>query len=451
MTLVIVLAFLAIGWQLARYFALQDRLAWSMPLSAALTSVVFQVLWFAGVPFAFLAWLWWFLAGISMAAVWIDQVRPELWKARISFLRDSLARISTYQLSWERWPLPILAAVASFSLGLILVWSFTVRPVSWDNLTLYQGRATLIAQGAELADIRREFVQVDDGRTYDFLHPFGSSLMLALFSWSGSEFGLAWQGVFFVSILAIGWKKLKTPESKVVWIFLLTSVRFFFERAVEGYPSWIAALFWLAAFLEFPQRNQDWEGARVARVTVMISAALGWRVTEPFFIVFLASLGMYAIQSFLIFRTFSFRPLVVVLLPSLVAWQWQSVMSWGRSIVGGPQITYRAELLNNVGNFHSEALKLLFHFPLWSFGVLTLCLLVLMPRRWNWMNQRFISIIFWMGCLGLVLAAPLAQGALTTFPHGEIIAIWPRLAVAPALFSVWICSQLIDAIVQLKE
>ncbi len=443
MSLLILLGLWVIGWQFARYVVDADRALWAFPVGVLATSVSFQVLWFLGMPFAWLAMGWWFLAGISGAALWFDSRRYISRFLVRRHLQSWIERVSTTQVGWQHWPLIFMGFIAAFSVALILIWSLIVRPVGWDHLTLYEGRAQLISQGARLGSFLDEFARVENATGYDFLHPFGSSLFSALFHWSGSEFALAWQGVFLVNIVLIAWRQLQTWPARIVLAFFVVTSRGFFEHALEGYPSWIAALLWLLLATQLPSLKDHISRKHIWRVALIVCSIGAWRVAEPFFLLFAGS--VIAWMTYRRWRgEFAWEWILSLLPAGIVMGQWSMIMRWGREASAFAAQSHAATLLAHHSRHDLGAVVLIGAFPLWKLILLTICVMLVVKPSRDWWRRNAWLLFLTLSFVALVLAAPIAQAVLTAFPHSEILAIWPRLVLAPGLLLVWCLTLVCD-------
>lgn len=439
MSLLTLLGLWLVGWFLLRYFSIKgsERFFLAYPLGLLVTGICLQTLWFLGVPFFMLITGWWCLVGATLVLLWNAQDLPRI---SLDSVRQYLkVKIQLPSVSWSQWPLLWLSGIVLGGITLFSVWSWTVRPVGWDSLTLYETRARLITADVSLSDFKAQFANFPDARAYDFLHPFTSSLISALFLYTGSEFTSVSLWALWISVLAVGFKRLVSFPARGVFLTLVFGTRLIWEQLMQGYPASGSAAFWLLLMMEVAHLSA-WKKHSFSQALwrgLLLSGAVGWRSSEPWWYI---TVGIFVtLFGLLHFRQpRSWGKAVILLLPSLLVRQsWNMVAQWARSLATSPAPPKDFPSLGDLPQFFLQ-------FPLWPFILLFLLVLALHPRVRSVLRRFLPGLLLTFLCSAATLTAVPWLAYTSNISVQDLLSAWPRVALVPAIFLVWAISLVVD-------
>lgn len=419
MTVILLIAFWLIGWFLTSFEKRHDRrIVLALPFSFGATAVVLETLWWLGWSFDLLATIWWCFAVLAwyFFLLWLRKR-----EVRLPINRKKISGTWGLSVQFRDWPLLLITAMVLFSAGIVSVWSWTVRPVTWDNLSLYEGRAHLLAEGKSFGEFQREFTYTPDAIRYDFLHPFSHSLVSALFLWSGSEWTAVWPWTVFLSTLVLAYFRLSDKRAFVLFCLLLLGTRFSFEQAIESYASWVSGLHWLLAAMLWPEKKNEsflWPA-------LFAGFAVAWRSAEPYWMVFIVV-------------CFLFRRWLPALftLGSLVLWRLVTIRSgeWF-------PVTFAGSVAGEA--FYANAILLrALQFPLLGFIFIFVFLFSLYRKKAQFLQKNLVLLVILMLFLFSSLFGILLLPYRSTLGWKEISSAWQRVALVPGLWLIWFAAKL---------
>lgn len=444
MTWLVVAGLWLFGWIVgSRFnFSYKERFILSGGVGYALTAVGLQVLWLTGIPFLWLSALWWLLLGGALGWLIIEWKfkRAQLWEVLRQFLDHCQDTLEEVSLSWKKWPLFLMSAISFFSLAIMVFWAIAVRPVTWDNLTLYDARARLLAEGMSLTALSQQFSGEADAQGYDFIHPFGSSVVSALAYQVHGDWVAVVQLPLLLSVLCLPLLLWKSWSARSLFWLLLTTSRIIFERAVEGYAAWPAFLLWVLSlgcfFLWFQQKKRyEW----FVPMSLFLASAQTMRVFEPFW----PLLGVFCFGLFA--REKKMWKLLVQwqALPWFVCFQWLVVQHFTLQklpvLVAGVAKPWSL----SPEWFTLFWQNIIVQRDFWAFGIMLLFLLAVKPWALFDRTIRVFGTLafFWLGLLiaGLTYFILSSPDTATEFARS-----WPRASIPLVALVLLLCSQIIS-------
>lgn len=438
MTLIMMAGFWFLGWFLAGYLPQSNRSLLAFPLAVGATGLAFQSAWRIGVPFSLLATVWLSLVVIAIWRWTVEHRHPnikvrQIWKK----IQNMLKGLSRFQVKFAGWPLILMAAIILFSAGIYSVWAWTVRPVTWDNLSLYETRAKLLSQDKSFREFSAEFSRSVEAQNYDFTHPFSHSFVSALFYWAGSEWTGVWVWGLLGSVILLAIRRLRDWRAAILFLLLIFGTRLSFEQMVESYASWVAGLFWLLALVEWPEL--DVKGGSIAPSALFAVYAASWRSAEPYWLVFATVMGAAAaakFQSKKLSEALAFATVAFLITATVVFWKYG--IATNGAWVAAPFVSeFFSEQFNP-----SVFLARILSFPLW--GPLALSVIMFCFRRQRkkfFLADREINTLtlLWVLTGFVITMLPPYFSALS---WSDISAAWPRLLLVPFFGISWLTARL---------
>lgn len=443
MTMFVLLGMILIGWELGRYLRLSqaERVVLSGGLGYAVSAIVLQGLWISQLPFLLIGTLWWLSVGSIIGWRSLDwwKKRKSVRVSVLKFVRKHGAQLQETALRARDWPLVLMGAISLFSVALMVLWSLAVRPVTWDNLTLYDARARIIAQGQDFSEVTHQFAEDSEVRSYNLIHPMGSSLIFALAYQGGGDFVLSTSLPLLVSVLLLPLLLWKHWQPRIVFWFLFSSSRLIFERSVENYAVWPGLLMWilgLGCLQLFWERKEKFSLLMLAGLFVAGSQTM--RTFEPFWPILSVLITLWMKRENMHWK----KILHWQVLPWMVYLQWNLVRWLTLREFASDQLSKVIVPINAVSMLVGFSDVLLMQRDFWPFVILVLGLLALVPKLLRERSLQFFAVLMfaWLGLM-LVGAAHLVLTAPSLAK--DFAQAWPR-ASAPltALLLLFFCDLL---------
>lgn len=295
------LSWFGVGWRLLpQSLGITKRAALALFVGQGASGLILTFAWLAG---------WW---GISW---WLWLI------GLILFPFDGCGRNHTNGLTWFKqkkwinlsrfagWSGLIeigLWLVVLLSLLVVIVWNFSMRPVVWDSLVLYDFRAWRIAEGWQISDFFTQFADHREFYAYDFSHPFGDSILRAQY-YQFSNLFTSWRVSVLPSATAIYLPTLvavlfyaqtiwKNRDRTLVLSLLMLASWQMLTTWTQGYAALVYLLAWFYILLvSIDNRlSKSWQSILLL-LGLLIS--MQFRLSEPFWLFFVLMWGVKLIFS----------------------------------------------------------------------------------------------------------------------------------------------------------
>ncbi len=266
------------GWRQVRFFLY-------FPAGLAASGVITTTLWLAGFSFfsvgVVLQAFGWTLLPLLVSDIWLRTRKK--WQKYGSDFSAHLETLQNTLLSFWQVPWIFLAAFTFFSLLIYTLWSWSVLPIHWDNLTLYNYRAEQMVSGWHIEEFQIETQRSDFLQVYDWSHPFFASSVLGLSKIFGVENPSFIPWALMISVLAHAAVTWQSWRSRILFASILFLIPTSLSNFIEGYAVIYAVGFWLHFFLYTLRKpNLSWSGS--AFLALLASAAIQSRSAEPYWI-----------------------------------------------------------------------------------------------------------------------------------------------------------------------
>ena len=415
----------SLGFGMAWLFGLRGgrRLALAYPLGLSSVGLVAWGMWLAEIPWIYIwttAWLVGLLS-LSFIVFKLTDRPPDLAMLKI---RLPSLNIFTSLLFW----------LSLGSLILILVWLTTIQPIVWDSLVLYDWRAIKIADGWQVSDFYRQFVQNYEFYTYDFSHPFMSSIWQAFMHKSGIESSSVIHSGLILSILIYAGIIWKSWTTRLIFASLLLVTEPSLTVFTQAYSSLPYFLYWLLIFLVWVDSQIKSSAQKSVLILIFLITLLMNRLSEPFWILIIL---------FWLWEVWKMCPNMrgqkpkwlsvlirgcLFVIPILaVVWQWQNVQATALSQVeimdSVSRSSYSLDRYENISVilqtplWWSQAIWLiLFKNPSAPYALLALVMFLIVKTK-SGQDKR----LFWLGLgwLAMLLIALIME--ITTDPENWLL------------------------------
>ena len=401
----------ALGLQINKRILNLDQsrsLSLGYPVGLTVIGLVSLFLWQAGVSFSILHLCSYFIGLLSIffsrsEAIALWSLSRRLWS------QNNLQTVIT-----NAWPELIIFSLVVATFGFIGLWLWTVQPVVWDSLVLYDWRAARIADGWSLMRFFQQFTHHSEFYNYDFSHPFLSSIWQAFMHKSGvMQSGLIYLGLVISSLVYAG----IIVKSARIWIaltLLLIVTQPMMVVMTQVYSALPYTWFWFLTLLITIDAGLHHKQQALLVLFFLLTTMLN-RVATPFWLLFtLWWIGKNLLSNWK--TSISWKEAVYFLLPVLAVFlSWTMLQGEARQYVSlSDSVTSRSSY--ELG--HYATFQQIISTPIWfvqSLWVLT------------WLNPVFPYLVLAMGSLFYPMKWIKKEKELVVLLGGWLLMLWLAL------------------------